>query len=115
MPRHMSFFLTQDQMRARSKTVTRRFGWKFLSPADILWAVEKGHGLKKGEQVKKIGLIEVVSTRWEPLNAITQEDVSREGFPDWSPEEFVSFLVKHHKCPVDEPVHRIEFKHIQSD
>lgn len=32
-------------------------------------------GLKKGEKVKQLGLIRILSTRWEPLNAITREDV----------------------------------------
>lgn len=40
MPRNMSFALTTSQIRDRSKTVTRRFGWWFLVPGDQVWAVE---------------------------------------------------------------------------
>lgn len=48
MPRNMSFTLTIEQMRARTKTVTRRKGWAFLKPGDLVWAVVKGMGLKPG-------------------------------------------------------------------
>ena len=47
MPRNMSFSMTTEAIRDRSKTVTRRLGWSFLQPGDLLWAVEKGMGLKK--------------------------------------------------------------------
>jgi len=44
MPRCMSFSMTTDAVRNRTKTVTRRLGWNFLKPGDLLWAVEKGWG-----------------------------------------------------------------------
>ena len=47
MPRNMSFAMTTEQIRARTKTVTRRFGWWFLKAGDQVWAVEKAMGLKK--------------------------------------------------------------------
>jgi hypothetical protein len=59
--------------------VTRRFGWWNLKPGDVLCAIEKGQGLKKGEHVKRICLIEVVSVRKEKLQDITEEDVAKEG------------------------------------
>jgi hypothetical protein len=34
MPRLMSVSLTEPQVRARSKTVTRRLGWLMLKPGD---------------------------------------------------------------------------------
>lgn len=42
MPRNMSFALTTDQVKDRVKTVTRRNGWWFLKPGDIVNAVKKG-------------------------------------------------------------------------
>ncbi len=63
--------MTTDPFRARSKTVTRRFGWWFLKPGDVVCGVEQSRGLKKGERVVRLGLIRIVSTRSEPLNAIT--------------------------------------------
>lgn len=112
MPRNMSFALTTQQVRDQTKDVTRRFGWWFLKPGDQLWAVEKTMGLKKGEKVKRLALIEVVSVREEPLNAITAEDCKREGFPDYRPADFVQMLASHKKCSEVEPVNRIEFRYL---
>lgn len=111
MPRHMSFALTTAQVKAQTKDITRRFGWKFVKPGDVLWAVEKSQGLKKGEKVKRICLIEVVDSRWERLDAITQEDVIREGFPDWTPQQFIDFLNQ----PPDKMVNRIVFKYLKTE
>lgn len=110
----MSFALTTDQVRARTKTVTRRFGWWFLKPGDRVWAVEKSQGLKKGETVRRLALIEVVSVRREPLYAITQADVVAEGFPHWTPPDFIDFLVGHYGCRRSDPINRIEFKYLET-
>lgn len=114
MPRNMSFALTTAQIRDQSKTVTRRFGWKFLKPGDLLWAVEKAMGLKKGEKVRRLALIRVVSTRWEPLNAITQSDCVREGFPEHDKYTFVDMLQDHYGGDLepDASVNRIEFEYV---
>ena len=112
MPRNISFAMTTAQVIAKQKTVTRRFGWDFIKPGDKLSGVKKAMGLKKGEKIERLCSIEVVSTGWEPLNAITQDDVIREGSPDWTPQDFVDFIVKHYKCAPDKPVNRIEFKYV---
>ena len=39
--RNISFMLTTQQFRNRTKTVTRRMGWWNLKPGDILMGVEK--------------------------------------------------------------------------
>jgi len=112
MPRMMSFSLTTEQVRRREKTVTRRVGWAFLKPGDILQAVEKAQGLKKGEKVKRICLIRVVSRRKEPLNKITAADCILEGFPEMSPREFVNMFCAANKCKPHKGVNRIEFEYI---
>ena len=112
MPRNMSFAMTTEQVKNRTKDVTRRFGWEFLKPGDKVWAVKKAMGLKKGEKVERLTLIEIVSITSEPLNHITQDDVIREGFPEWAPWQFINFLVKHYKCERTKPVNRIEFKYL---
>lgn len=106
----MSFAMTTAQMRNETKDVTRRFGWWFLKPGDQVMAVEKSMGLKKGEKIIQIYQIEIISTRPEPLHAITQSDVIREGFPDWTPEQFIKMLVDHYKVDPAKIVNRIEFK-----
>lgn len=113
MPRLMSFALTTSQVIRREKTITRRFGWWFLKPGDIVQPAEKCMGLKKGEKVQRIGgLIEIVSVRVESLNAIDKADCIREGFPHLEPDEFVDMLCRHHGCAPDEKVNRIEFKYL---
>jgi len=114
MPRNMSFAMTTEQVRDKAKTVTRRFGWWDLKPGDIVCAVEKGMGLKKGEKVKRLGLIRIVSVRTERLNAITQEDCVKEGFPCMSSNEFIKFMVGHYNCGYTDMVNRIEFEYVQN-
>lgn len=112
MARNMSFAITTEQFKAGTKTVTRRFGWWFLKPGDVVRAVVKGMGLKPGEKIQPLGMIRILSVRSEPLNAITQIDVIREGFPSWTPEQFVSMLVEHYRVLPTTVVNRIEFEHI---
>lgn len=111
----MSFALTTEQIELQTKTVTRRQGWAFLKVGDLLQPVRKAMGLRKGEQVQRLGcLIEVVACQWEPLNRITIDDVSAEGFPGWSRAQFVEFYAKANKLPVPwAPCNRIEFRYTE--
>ena len=110
--RNMSFWITTPQIINESKTVTRRFGWWFLKPGDRICAVEKGMGLKKGQKVNRLKVIEVVSARGEPVNAITKADCIKEGFPVYSPAQFTAMLCSYHRCKPDKIVNRIEFRYI---
>lgn len=92
MPRHMSFSMTTDAVRDRSKTVTRRLGWWNLKPGTVLWACEKCQGLKKGEKVKRLALIRVVKTEPEFVFSIKEygpSELAREGFPHLTAREFI--------------------------
>lgn len=111
MPRNISFALTTPQFLDGTKDVTRRKGWEFLRPGDVLCAVKKGMGLRKGEKIKRLGYIEVISATREPLEAITKEDVRREGFPDWTRRRFINFFCKSHRgCTPATVITRIEFR-----
>ena len=78
--RNMSFALTTEQVRRREKTATRRNGWTAAAVGMIVQPVIKCQGIPKGGHVEKIGgPIRFVDVRREPLNAITPEDVRREG------------------------------------
>lgn len=112
MPRNISFFLTTPQFLSGVKTVTRRLGWKNLKAGDQLMAVEKGMGLKKGEKVKKLGLIEIVSVSRERLHHIGPSDVSWEGFMGSTPAQFVQFFCEANGCKPSDWVTRIQFKRI---
>ena len=107
--RRMSFALTKAQLLDSSKTVTRRFGWKALRPGDELLAVSKCMGFRKGEKPDVYGVVRVVSVRRERLDAITPDDVKREGFPQMTPAEFVAMFCRHMGCEPDAEVTRIEF------
>ena len=109
----MSFSLTKDAILNRTKTVTRRLGWDSLQPGDKLNAVEKVMGLKKGEKVNVLARIRVVSIRREPLFAVTESDIEKEGFPNMSKDKFIAFFQKHMKCKTTEMVNRIEFEYLQ--
>ncbi len=111
MPRNMSFALTTEQFKNRTKTVTRRLGWKFLKTGDVLMGVEKCQGIKKGELVR-LGLIEIISVRREPLGFITKNEVVLEGFPKMYTGDFVDMFCKHMKCDITTEVTRIEFKYL---
>src|SRR4051794_29697456 len=111
--RNISFSLTTPQFISRTKTVTRRLGWGELRPGDILCGIEKGQGLKRGEKVKRLGKIRIVSVRREQLSKITSDDVAREGFPELSRSEFISLFCKGHSgCTQETWVTRIEFEHL---
>lgn len=123
MPRLMSVALTKDQVRARSKTVTRRMGWwedkngkRMLKPGIRLTLCEKVQGRRLGDVVEplvRITDVEVVSVRREPLWGITGDDVVAEGFPDLTPAEFTEFFCDSHKgCQPDTVVTRIEWRYL---
>ena len=114
--RNMSFSLTTKQMYDRTKTVTRRdhATWGFLRAGDELMAVEKAMGLKKGDSIKRIGVIRIVSVKVEPWNAITDEDVAREGFPGWTSQQFLEHVSKRLGLLDDKLCRRIEFEHVRS-
>ena len=64
MARNMSFAITTSQVRDRSKTVTRRLGWRFLKRGDVVCAVVKNMGLKKGEKVQRLCRILISERIW---------------------------------------------------
>ena len=111
--RNMSFSMTTEQFMDGSKDVTRRFGWWFLKAGDRVQAVEKAMGLKKGEKMKVLGVIEIVSVTKEPLHLISADDCKREGFPHFTQCDFINFILKAFKDKSqDSIINRIEFKRV---
>lgn len=103
----MSFMLTTEQVRNRTKTVTRRLGWDFLKAGDVLNACVKCQGLRVGEKIE----------RPEPLNRLYRKDYGvrearLEGFPQMTPSEFVEMFCRHMKCDPFTIVNRIEFVYL---
>lgn len=117
--RLMSFSLTTDQVRRLVKTVTRRTGWRTLKPGTRLQAVRKAMGLRKGEHVERLAVIEVVAVSREPLRRLIDHptygrtECRAEGFPHLTPYEFVDMFCATHKgCRPESEVTRIEFRYI---
>ena len=117
--RLMSFRLTTGQILGQSKTVTRRLGWTFLQPEDLIQAVEKSQGLKKGEQVRRLAVLRVVSVRRERLGrmldepAYGQRECEREGFPMDTPQDYVDLIRRTHGAVTNDTViTRIEFEYV---
>ncbi len=118
MPRNMSFFYTQQQIRDGSKTVTRRIGWDFLKPGDVLNACVKCQGLGKGGKIELIRQIRVTGRRKERLRDMYKLgcmygdlDARKEGFPELTGRAFVEMFCRHMKCKPDQIVNRIEFEY----
>ena len=120
---NISFMLTKQQFKDRSKTVTRRLGWRNLRPEQILNGVEKSQGLKKGEKIVVLGRIRVVSVRREKLRRMTDdvdygfEEVAKEGFAQHTtlcwPSVWVPWFCSSHKgCTPETEVTRIEFEYL---
>lgn len=121
MPRNMSFSLTTEQVRSRTKTVTRRRGWNFLIPGDVVNACVKCRGLKKGQKVEHICQIRILNVRKEVLSDLLQEpypiygreEIAREGFPGMTILSFIYMFCGAQKCDRDEVLTRIEFEYIE--
>ena len=117
MPRNMSFMLTTQQIRDRTKTVTRRRGWQNVKVGEILNACVQCQGLKRGEKVEVICQIRVLVVRRERLDALVKDleygksEVVREGFA-CGPYGFVALFSSRMKCQFSALVTRIEFEYV---
>lgn len=118
----MSVSHTEAAVRDRTKTVTRRLGWRFLKVGDRLTLCRKVMGRKPGEPLVRIAEVEVVSVRREPLLCITLEDAEREGVPaaEWAtgywaygPLEWAEWFARTMGCHVGSDVTRIEWQYIR--
>jgi hypothetical protein len=114
MARLMSVSLTEAAVVARRKTVTRRRGWLMLRPGDRLVLCRKVMGRRAAEPLVRLVEVEVVSTRRERLDEITDADVAREGFPEWDREEFVVYFCAEMGCDPSIEVTRIEWRYVEA-
>ena len=76
-------------------------------------ACEKCQGLKKGEKVKRLALIRVLSVDRELLIYMDKhpDDCEKEGFPDLTTQQFIAIFCAHNKCIAETEITRIEFEH----
>ncbi len=118
--RNISFSLTTEQFKARTKTVTRRLGWLFLKEGDELMACEKCMGLKPGEKIVRLGKIRVVDVRRERIFDICTSadpwgETRLEGFPKMAAVEFMQMFCKHMRCSPETLVTRIVFEYLENE
>lgn len=134
MPRLMSVAFTEDAVRNRTKTVTRRKGWwkdkngrRIVRAGDRIILCRKIMGRKPGEPLVRIAEVEVVDVRREVLASIgkcgcwdkhaqqtyAEVEVASEGFPGMDPEEFIRrFFVEAQGMTRDDLVTRIEWRYL---
>lgn len=111
--RNMSFSLTTKQMYDREKTHTIRDGWWNLKPGEILNAVEKCQGLKKGQKIVRICQIRIVNTRPSTLACVTPDLCVEEGFPEMTPYDFQNMFMRHNrKVNLATILNFIEFEYV---
>ena len=98
MPQRMACSLTVEQVKNRTKTVTRRDveSWGNRKAGDPLTLIEKGMGLPKGAKQVVLAEAVVVSVRVERLGQMGPADCAREGFPDMTPGQFAKFWCDSH-------------------
>ena len=119
MPRLMSVAHTTQQVRDRTKTVTRRQGWwvdkngrRLLHAGDTLTLCEKVMG-RQGAPLVRLCDVEVVDVSRVPLWHITSDDVFDEGFPEWSTADFIDFYCGTFGGDFRQLVTRIEFRYLE--
>lgn len=113
MPSNLSFFLTLEEFKSGLKDVTRRLNkngptWQRCVPGHIYQAVKQAQGLRKGEKIVKLNPIRIITVRQEPVYRMLADpeygklECIREGFPEYSPEQFVSMLLRENRIDLSE-------------
>jgi hypothetical protein len=119
MARFMSVALTEQAVRERRKTVTRRLGWDRLRPGDRLTLVRKSMGRRRRdgtvEPLVRIADVEVVHVCRLPLDQIADVDVIREGFDHGDTERFIAMFCHAMRCTPKATVTRIEWRYLDDE
>jgi hypothetical protein len=84
------------------------------NPTRTSWRSGSALGLARGERQQALCTIRVQSVCSERLDAITIEDVAREGFPDLSVFGFLRMFCEAMSCQPDRMVQRIEFAKLEA-
>ena len=128
----MSVAFTEDAVRERRKTVTRRKGWwedkrgrRLVAPGDRLTLCRKVMGRKKGEPLVRLAEVEVVEVTREPLRWLSSlsseylpnwaaREMEREGFPGLPSDEFLGrYFIDAQGMSEHDMVTRIEWRYIE--
>lgn len=139
MARLMSVAFTEQAVRERRKTVTRRKGWRFSQAGDQLTLCRKVMGRKPGEPLIRLAEVEVEWVHRSPLATLTDypvfllrnplsdylrcdweawraREMVLEGFPGMDPAEFIDrFFVKAQGMTPSDDVTRIEWRYLDAE
>ena len=110
----MSFPDTLSCIQGTRQTETRRLGWSRIKRGDILYACES---LSNHTGLSRMiyATLFVIDHSWEPLQDITEEGCTREGYEGVSPKDFIKMWCERHKKQAVTPhtlVHRIHFEYV---
>lgn len=112
----MAVSLTEDAVVTRTKTVTRRVGWRHVRVGDTLTLCRKVMGRKKGEPIVRLAEVEIVAIHTEMLGMITERDVIDEGLDPMTVSEFIDFFCATHKgATPSTPVTVIRWKYLDPE
>lgn len=132
MSRLMSVAFTEQAVRDRAKTVTRRKGWwadkngrPIIRPGDRITLCRKVMGRKKGEPLERICDVEVVAVSRQSLENLyyaspgqewAAAEVAAEGFPGMPGYLFVQrFFIDAQRMKVEDMVTRIEWRYLDDE
>jgi len=113
VPRNMSFSMTTEQVR--NGTRPSPAAWAGATPTRrTAVGGREGAGLRKGEKIKRIRMIRVVSIEAEPLEDLYEYPDARRrwparGFRAWSPGSFLHLFCEYNGVTLNGWVNRIEF------
>jgi hypothetical protein len=126
----MSVAFTEQAVRDRTKTVTRRKGWwedkngrRIIHPGDRITLCRKVMGRKKGEPLERLAEVEVYHVRREPIDDLWtgntdygQREMAAEGFPGMDPRVFWSrYFWEAQGIPETAHVTRIEWRYLDPE
>lgn len=112
--RNMSFFLSTEQFKKRTKDVTRRTGWGQAKPGDVVMGCRKCQGIKRGT-LERLGPIIFKSVKSEKLSEIQdypQSEIEREGFKGKDAFWFIAHMRDSIGVPPTAIVQRIEYGYL---
>ena len=118
--------MTKQQVRDRTKRVTRRLNWwtnkngnRIVQVGDVLCGCEQVQG-RRGKPLVRMGLIKITKLRRERLGLMCDDlvygarEARLEGFPEMTGSEFVKFFCDSAGPSVNEStiVTRIEYEYL---
>lgn len=108
LPR-ISVRLTEEAVRTRRKTVTRRLKTPtWCKPGALALVVDR----VRSAGAIGLAVVEIVSADRMRLDHISREEVEKEGFPDWSCLQFLEMFHQETGARFEDEVTRIEWRYL---